>query len=51
MKAIVACSASREALQATIEDQVFCHTIAERVARALSESGKLLLAGNGWQHR
>jgi D-sedoheptulose 7-phosphate isomerase len=42
--------ASREALQAAIEDEVFCRTIAdiaERVARALLEGGKLLLAGNG----
>jgi D-sedoheptulose 7-phosphate isomerase len=42
--------ASREALQAAIEDEVFCRTVAqvvERVARALSEGGKLLLAGNG----
>ena len=34
--------ASREALQAAIEDEVFCLTIAERVARTLSDGGKLL---------
>ena len=37
---------SREALQAAIDDEVFCRTvadIAERVARALLESGKLFL--------
>jgi phosphoheptose isomerase len=42
--------ASREGLQAAIEDEVFCRTvadIAERIARALSEGGEILLAGNG----
>jgi D-sedoheptulose 7-phosphate isomerase len=51
MKAVVDyLVASREALQAAIEDEAFCRTvadIAERVARALLQGGKLLLAGNG----
>ena len=51
MKAVVDyLVASRDVLQAAIEDEVFCRTvaeIAERVARTLSDGGKVLLAGNG----
>jgi phosphoheptose isomerase len=42
--------ASRDTLQAAIEDEVFCSTvvdIAELFARVLPAGGTLLLAGNG----